>query len=91
LYFTMHAISTAAFVSVLALVPSLAAAIPATNPTQQTQLFKRIPFRKCWNIRVVSLRGASRCGDAHVLTVLLTPRQAEPCDTLVAKLGLSQA
>ncbi|KAH9020700.1 hypothetical protein EDB84DRAFT_1622060 [Lactarius hengduanensis] len=33
----MHAISTAAFVSVLALVPSLAAAIPATNPTQQPQ------------------------------------------------------
>ncbi|KAH9016497.1 hypothetical protein EDB85DRAFT_2020119 [Lactarius pseudohatsudake] len=29
--------------------------------------------------------------DVHVLTVLLTTRQAEPCDTLVAKLGLSQA
>ncbi|KAH9044978.1 hypothetical protein EDB83DRAFT_2523624 [Lactarius deliciosus] len=29
--------------------------------------------------------------DAHVLTVLLTTRQAEPCDTLVGKLGLSQA
>ncbi|KAH9177182.1 hypothetical protein EDB89DRAFT_1934801, partial [Lactarius sanguifluus] len=54
----MHAISTAAFVSVLALVPSLAAAIPATNPTQQPQC---------------------------------TRMQDEPCDTLVAKLGLSQA
>ncbi|KAH8987247.1 hypothetical protein EDB92DRAFT_1135352 [Lactarius akahatsu] len=62
LYFTMHAISTAAFVSVLALVPSLAAAIPATNPTQQPQC-----------------------------TQTYTVPQAEPCDTLVAKLGLSQA
>ncbi|KAH9016496.1 hypothetical protein EDB85DRAFT_2155890 [Lactarius pseudohatsudake] len=58
----MHAISTAAFVSVLALVPSLAAAIPATNPTQQPQC-----------------------------TQTYTVPQAEPCDTLVAKLGLSQA
>ncbi|KAH9003760.1 hypothetical protein EDB86DRAFT_2826334 [Lactarius hatsudake] len=58
----MHAISTAAFISVLALVPSLAAAIPATNPTQQPQC-----------------------------TQTYTVPQAEPCDTLVAKLGLSQA
>ncbi|KAH9054756.1 hypothetical protein EDB87DRAFT_1418999 [Lactarius vividus] len=60
--FNMHATSTAAFVSILALVSSLAAAIPATNPTQQSQC-----------------------------TQTYTVPQAEPCDTLVANLGLSQA
>ncbi|KAH9054755.1 hypothetical protein EDB87DRAFT_1580313 [Lactarius vividus] len=58
----MHTISIAAFVSVLALVSSLAAAIPATNPTQQPQC-----------------------------TQTYTVPQAEPSDTLVANLGLSQA
>ncbi|KAI9430806.1 hypothetical protein H4582DRAFT_1349902 [Lactarius indigo] len=56
----MHAISTAAFVSVLALVSSLAAAIPAASPAPQ-------------------------CTQTYTLP------KAEPCDTLVAELGLSQA
>ncbi|KAH9067778.1 hypothetical protein EDB87DRAFT_41526 [Lactarius vividus] len=56
----MHAISTAAFVSVLALVSSLAAAIPATGPKPQCIKTYTVP-------------------------------KAEPCDTFVAKLGLSKA
>ncbi|KAH9034071.1 hypothetical protein EDB85DRAFT_2274553 [Lactarius pseudohatsudake] len=81
----MHAISTVAFVSVLALVPSLAVAIPATNPTQQTQCTRMSssssPFHS-W-----SSDKAVQCTLAETYTV----PQAEPCDTLVAKLGLSQA
>ncbi|KAH8989308.1 hypothetical protein EDB83DRAFT_2559650 [Lactarius deliciosus] len=79
----MHAISTAAFVSVLALVPSLAAAIPATNPTQQPQCTRMssssYPFQ------------SSDKAISFTLAETYTVPQAEPCDTLAVKLGLSQA
>ncbi|KAH9038440.1 hypothetical protein EDB84DRAFT_1437213 [Lactarius hengduanensis] len=66
----MHPISTAAFISVLALVSTLAQAVPqgaAPSPSPSSSA-KAVP---CTN----------------TYTVL----QAEPCDTLVAKLDLRKA
>ncbi|KAH8987248.1 hypothetical protein EDB92DRAFT_1135686 [Lactarius akahatsu] len=78
----MHAISTAAFVSVLALVSTLAQAmpqaIPKTTPTPQPPPSP-------------SLAPSSSAKAAVPCTNTYTVPQAEPCDTLVAKLGLSQA
>ncbi|KAH9044976.1 hypothetical protein EDB83DRAFT_2553909 [Lactarius deliciosus] len=75
----MHAISTAAFVSVIALVSTMALAMPQaiqkTAPTPQP-----------------SPSPAPSSSDKAVpCTNTYTVPQAEPCDTLVAKLGLSQA
>ncbi|KAI9440936.1 hypothetical protein H4582DRAFT_1940237 [Lactarius indigo] len=76
----MHAISTAAFVSILALASTLAFALPqgkpATGPAQQPSpaSLNPSPFDK-----------AAPCTDTF------TVPQAEPCDTLVTKLGLSKA
>ncbi|KAH9034069.1 hypothetical protein EDB85DRAFT_1032616 [Lactarius pseudohatsudake] len=73
----MHAISTAAFVSVLALVSTLAQAMPQAiqkdAPTPQPS------------------PAPSSSDEAVSCTNTYTVPQAEPCDTLVAKLGLSQA
>ncbi|KAH9054750.1 hypothetical protein EDB87DRAFT_1418748 [Lactarius vividus] len=75
----MHAISTAAFVSVLALISTLAQAmpqaIPVTAPTPQQS----------------PSPNASSSDKVVPCTDTYTVPQAEPCDTLVAKLGLSQA
>ncbi|KAH9038437.1 hypothetical protein EDB84DRAFT_1560362 [Lactarius hengduanensis] len=75
----MHAISTAAFVFVLALVSTLAQAMPQAiqkpAPTPQPSPSHPQPPRLL--IRLF-----------HAQTRIPSP---EPCDTLVAKLGLSQA
>ncbi|KAH9038441.1 hypothetical protein EDB84DRAFT_1577403 [Lactarius hengduanensis] len=77
----MHAISTAAFVFVLALVSTLAQAMPQAiqkdAPTPQPSPSPSpVP---------------SSSDKAVPCTNTYTVPQAEPCDTLVAKLGLSQA
>ncbi|KAH9034067.1 hypothetical protein EDB85DRAFT_2144557 [Lactarius pseudohatsudake] len=73
----MHAISTAAFVSVLALVSTLAQAMP--------QAIQK-------NAPTLQPSPAPSSSDKAVpCTNTYTVPQAEPCDTLVAKLGLSQA
>ncbi|KAH8977043.1 hypothetical protein EDB92DRAFT_2108604 [Lactarius akahatsu] len=79
----MHAISTAAFVSVLALVSTLAQAMPQAIPkTAPTPSPQPSP----------SPSPAPSSSDKAVpCTNTYTVPQAEPCDTLVAKLGLSQA
>lgn len=94
----MYAIATAVFVAVLALVSSLAVVVQATGPRPQCagalsssplhswssevmllHVQKRITFRKSWNIFL-----------SPVLTVLLTNRQGETCDTLGEKLAANQ-
>ncbi|KAH9003728.1 hypothetical protein EDB86DRAFT_3072858 [Lactarius hatsudake] len=75
----MHAISTAAFVSVLALLSTLAQAMPQAIP-------KAAPApQPSPSPAPSSSNKAVSCTDTY------TVPQAEPCDTLVAKLGLSQA
>ncbi|KAI9430803.1 hypothetical protein H4582DRAFT_2103526 [Lactarius indigo] len=78
----MHVISTAAFVSVLALASTLAFALPqakpATGPAPQQS---PAPLKSSSSDKPASVP----CTDTY------TVPQAEPCDTLVAKLGLSQA
>ncbi|KAH9003736.1 hypothetical protein EDB86DRAFT_3072868 [Lactarius hatsudake] len=77
----MHAISTAAFVSVLALLSTLARALPQAIP-------KAAPAPQ----PSPSPSPAPSSSDKTVsCTNTYTVPQAEPCDTLVAKLGLSQA
>ncbi|KAH9003721.1 hypothetical protein EDB86DRAFT_2270952 [Lactarius hatsudake] len=73
----MHAISTAAFISVLALASTLAQAMPQgmTVTTAGAELTPSPDFTP----------PTALCTDTY--TVL----QAESCDTLVVKLGLSKA
>ncbi|KAI9435426.1 hypothetical protein H4582DRAFT_2079537 [Lactarius indigo] len=76
----MHAISTAAFVSVLALASTLAFALPQAKPATGPALQQSpAPLKSSSSDKPVP------CTDTY------TVPQAEPCDTLVAKLGLSQA
>ncbi|KAH9044986.1 hypothetical protein EDB83DRAFT_2523631 [Lactarius deliciosus] len=75
----MHAISIAAFVPVLALVSTLAQAMPqAIQKSAPTPQPSPSP-------------APSSSDKAVACTNTYTVPQAEPCDTLVAKLGLSQA
>ncbi|KAH9044984.1 hypothetical protein EDB83DRAFT_2523629 [Lactarius deliciosus] len=77
----MHTISTAAFVSVLALLSTLAQAMPQAVP-KVASAPQPSP----------SPSPAPSSSDKAVpCTNTYTVPQAEPCDTLVAKLGMSQA
>ncbi|KAI9439718.1 hypothetical protein H4582DRAFT_1542407 [Lactarius indigo] len=76
----MHAISTAAFVSVLALASTLAFALPQAKPATGPA-----PQQSPAPLKSSSSDKAVPCTDTY------TVPQDEPCDTLVAKLGLSQA
>ncbi|KAH9038443.1 hypothetical protein EDB84DRAFT_1577405 [Lactarius hengduanensis] len=81
----MHAISTAAFVSVLALVSTLVQAMPQA-------IQKPAPTPQPSPSPSPSPSPAPSSSDKAVpCTNTYTVPQAEPCDTLVAKLGLSQA
>ncbi|KAH9038442.1 hypothetical protein EDB84DRAFT_1577404 [Lactarius hengduanensis] len=81
----MHAISTAAFVFVLALVSTLAQAMPQA-------IQKPAPTPQPSPSPSPSPSPAPSSSDKAVpCTNTYTVPQAEPCDTLVAKLGLSQA
>ncbi|KAI9430808.1 hypothetical protein H4582DRAFT_1350028 [Lactarius indigo] len=76
----MRTISTATFFSVLALVSSLAFALPQAKPATGPA-----PQQSPAPLKSSSSDKAVPCTDTY------TVPKAEPCDTLVEELGLSQA